>query len=87
MKIFEGLRKRSRSVNIAKSRLELLLTTDRTNCTPDNIENMRSDILNMISRYMNINPDEAEICMRQQISDNNHMRPVLFIQVPIEHIK
>jgi cell division topological specificity factor len=85
MSVFDGFQKNSRSVRIAKSRLELLLAADRTNCTPDNMNHMRSDVLNMISRYLNINPEEAEICMKQQNTDHNRMRSVLFIQVPVEN--
>lgn len=85
--MLKGFGKRSRSVQTAKSRLQILLTTDRTNCTPDNLNHMRSDILNMISRYMNIDPDKAEICMRQQPLGENRNVSVLCIQVPVEHNK
>ncbi len=85
--MLKGFGRRSRSVRTAKSRLQILLTTDRTNCTPDNLNHMRSDILNMISRYMNIDPDKAEICMRQQPMDEDGNVSVLCIQVPVEHNK
>ena len=82
-----GFGKKHSSVNTAKCRLQILLTADRTNCTPDNLNHMRSDILNMISRYMNIDSERAEICMRQQSFSQDCSRSILTIQVPVEHNK
>ena len=45
-------RKRKRSGKIAHDRLKILLVSDRAGCTPETMELIKNDILNVISKYV-----------------------------------
>ena len=44
--------KKKNSGNVAKDRLKLLLISDRADCSPDVMENIKNDIIQVISKYM-----------------------------------
>ncbi len=45
---------RPSSAEIAKNRLKVVLSYDRTNLTPDMLETLQSEIVNAISRHLDI---------------------------------
>ena len=45
-------RKRKRSGKIAHDRLKILLVSDRAGCSPETMELIKNDILNVISKYV-----------------------------------
>lgn len=49
------------SVQIAKDRLQTLLTADRIKCTPDMAEKLSSDIYHTMSKYMELRPECVDI--------------------------
>lgn len=49
------------SVNIAKERLRTLIIADRIQCTPDNIEKMSADIYQILSKYIELSPEEFKL--------------------------
>lgn len=49
------------SVLIAKDRLKSLLVSDRVNCTPDTFEKIQSELLQTISKYFEIIPEEFDV--------------------------
>ena len=51
MGIFDLFKKKN-SGDVAKDRLKLLLVSDRANCSPDVMEMIKNDIINVISKYM-----------------------------------
>ncbi|TVQ92768.1 MAG: cell division topological specificity factor MinE [Deltaproteobacteria bacterium] len=44
----------------AKQRLQLLLIHDQVDLSPAQMEQMRQEILEVVGRYVEINPDEME---------------------------
>ena len=52
--IFRKLFKRRRSGRIARERLQILLVTDRIGCNPNTTESIKNDIINTISKYIDI---------------------------------
>ena len=50
MGLFELFKKKN-SGGVAKDRLKLLLVSDRANCSPDVMEMIKNDIINVISKY------------------------------------
>ena len=52
MKIFG---KKEKSGQIAKQRLQVVLIHDRANVSPEVMENLKNDIIKVISNYMEIN--------------------------------
>ena len=57
--------KKKTSSDVAKDRLKLLLVSDRANCTPELMEMIKNDIINVISKYMDIDADGLEIQITQ----------------------
>ena len=56
MGLFDLFKKKN-SGDVAKDRLKLLLVSDRANCSPDVMELIKNDIINVISKYMIIDTD------------------------------
>ena len=59
--LFDRLTNRKRSAQSAKERLQLVLIHDRTDLTRTELEALRDDILEVISRHVNIDPDAVRI--------------------------
>ena len=64
MSLLDLFKKKS-SGTIAKDRLKLLLVSDRANCSPDVMEMIKNDIIQVISKYMEIDAEGLDI----QITD------------------
>ena len=54
------------SANSAKERLKLVLIHDRTDLTPSEMESLKNELLKVISRYIDIDPDAVNISMTQK---------------------
>ncbi|HTX78581.1 MAG TPA: cell division topological specificity factor MinE [Longilinea sp.] len=54
------------SASKAKERLKLVLIHDRTDLTPEALENLKNDLLDVISRYVSIDPESVRISMNQE---------------------
>ena len=61
--------KKKNSGNVAKDRLKLLLISDRADCSPDVMENIKNDIIQVISKYMEIDAEGLDIQITQTESD------------------
>ncbi len=49
------------SKNIAKERLQLVLIHDRTDISPELLDSLRNDLLEVISRYMDVDEKNIEM--------------------------
>lgn len=85
MKIFQFFRRKN-SGSIAKDRLKLLLVSDRANCSPEVMGMIKNDIVNIISKYMDIDRDGIEIKIKKTKTANG-VSPVLFANIPIKDMK
>jgi cell division topological specificity factor len=54
------------SANQAKERLKLVLIHDRTDLAPGQMENLKNDLLQVISKYIDIDPGAVNISMMQE---------------------
>lgn len=80
--------KKKNSGEVAKDRIKLLLISDRANCSPDVMENIKADIIKVISKYMEIDTDGLDIQITQTESDtSNGTVPALCANIPIREIK
>jgi len=76
------------SKNVAKDRLKLVLIHDRANCSTELLEMMKNDILQVISKYMDIDEtDDFDINISQTVSDRNEPVPVLYANIPIKNMR
>ena len=80
--------KKKNSGDVAKDRLKLLLVSDRANCSPDVMEAIKNDIIQVISKYMEIDPEGLDIQITQTESEtNNGTVPALYANIPIKDLK
>ena len=54
-----------KSANTAKERLKLVLIHDRTDLAPGMLESLKDDLIEVISRYVAIDPTAVRIDMEQ----------------------
>lgn len=87
MGLMDLFRKKS-SGEIAKDRLKLLLVSDRANCSPELMEQIKNDIIQVISKYMDIDAQGLDIQITETESDSNNGKvPALFANIPIKDLK
>lgn len=87
MGIFDVFKKKP-SGNVAKDRLKLLLVSDRANCSPEVMELIKNDIINVIKKYMEIDCEGLDIQITQTESETtNGAVPALIANIPIKEVK
>ncbi len=87
MSLLDLFKKKS-SGTIAKDRLKLLLVSDRANCSPDVMEMIKNDIIQVISKYMEIDAEGLDIQITQMDLDGNEGNvPSLYANIPIKDMK
>lgn len=90
MDFFSFFRKKQEisSGTVAKDRLKLVLVHDRVNCSSQVLEMLKTDIIKVISNYMEIDEEELDIQISQTQSDeNNGTVPVLYANIPIKSMR
>ena len=87
MRLFRFLFRRN-SKELAKDRLKLLLISDRTDCSADMLEMIKNDIIQVISKYMEIDTEGLDIQITRTESENhNGSVPALYANIPIICVK
>ena len=85
---FADFFKRKSSGNVAKDRLKLVLVSDRANCSPEIMEQIKNDIIKVISKYVEIDVEGLDIKITQTESEgDNGTVPALFANIPIKDLK
>lgn len=80
--------KKKNSGDVAKERLKLLLISDRAECSPDVMENIKNDIIQVISKYMEIDAEGLDIQITQtELDGSSGSVPALFANIPIKDLK
>jgi len=85
LKIFG--RESASSKDIAKERLRLILVHDRANVSPKFLELIKSQLIDMISNYMEIDEDGLELKMTRIDNEKNVSVPALVANIPIKRVK
>ena len=87
MGLFDIFKKKG-SGDMAKDRLKLILVSDRANCTPELMEMIKNDIINVISKYMEIDAEGLDILITQTESEGNDGNvPALYANIPIKDMR
>lgn len=87
MKLSDFFKKKTSS-DVAKDRLKLVLVSDRASCSPDLMKKIRSDIIEVLSKYAEIDMDNIDINITQMDSEDNGGKsaPALYANIPIKNI-
>lgn len=76
------------SKSIAKDRLKLVLIHDRANCSPEILEMIKTDIINVINRYMEVDERGLDIRISTVRSERtNQPVPALYANIPIKNMR
>ena len=70
------------SKELAKDRLKLVLIHDRASLSPAMMDNLRRDLVEVISKYMDFEETSLDVQMAEQ--DNMTM---LEVNIPVESVK
>lgn len=80
--------KKKTSSNVAKDRLKLVLVSDRANCSPEIMEQMKNDIIKVLSKYVEIDMEGLDIKITQTESEgNNGSVPALYANIPLKDLR
>ena len=80
MKVFG--RSEKRSGQIAKERLQVVLIHDRASVSPEIMEQLKGDIITVLSKYMDINRNEMEITR-----ENDANSVTLVANIPVHSMR
>ena len=60
------LRRQEASANTARERLQLVLAHDRTDLSPDLLEQMRREILEVVAKYVEIDIEDGAVSLETE---------------------
>jgi len=82
--LFKIFNRKPDSKSIAKSRLQLVLVQDRLNIAAPVLEMLKTDILKVISTYIEIDENELDIQFTKNASDG---APILIANIPVKELR
>lgn len=76
------------SKDVAKERLKLVLIHDRANVSPQFLEMIKSEIIKVITNYMDVDESALDIQLtRTKGEDGESVVPALYANIPIKNVK
>lgn len=72
---------------VAKDRLKLILIHDRGDLAPETLEKIRREILEVISKYIEIDVNDVEITLNKSKDIEGEGSPALIANIPIKNIR
>ena len=85
LKVFSN--KTTTPKDVAKDRLKLILIHDRGDIDPETIDKIRMEILQVLSKYIEIEADDDEIALNRAGSDEDGNGPALVANIPIKNMR
>lgn len=87
MSLFDFFKKSS-SKDTAKNRLKLVLIHDRANCSTEILEMLKNDIIQVISKYVDIDNEQLDIQISQSPTPGSKESvSTLCANIPIKNIR
>ena len=82
MKISDYMNKSSG--NIAKKRLQMVLVSDRVNCSPDIMEQIKQDMIHVLSKYVEVDLKDLDFRIEHTTPDSSSESiPSLRANIPL----
>ncbi|MBP5183593.1 MAG: cell division topological specificity factor MinE [Lachnospiraceae bacterium] len=75
--------KKKSSGDVAKNRLKLVLSSDKAGCSPEIMEQMKNEIIEVISKYIDVDTEGLEFKFRNASDGSNS----LLANIPIKEAK
>ena len=86
--IFKFLGKKQSSKDMAKDRLRLVLIHDRANVSPEFLETIKDEIMQVLEKYMDIADSGLNIQITPTEGADGHSQvPALTANIPIKKMK
>ena len=88
MKFMDFFRRKTSS-EVAKDRLKMVLVSDRSAVNPEIMERIKNDIIEVLSKYVEIDREGLDIKITQSEGENPEEKtgPALYANIPIRNIK
>ena len=75
------------SSDVAKNRLKVAITSDRAVCSPELMEQMKNDIIEVISKYLDIDTEGLDIKVtKTELDDSSGTINALLANIPIKEL-
>ncbi|MBD7910651.1 MULTISPECIES: cell division topological specificity factor MinE [Clostridium] len=87
MGIFSGFSNKQRPKDVAKDRLRLILIHDRGDIPTETIDKMRNEILEVLSKYIEIQADDVEIAVTKSDVIEGDVASSLVANIPIKGVR
>ncbi|MCQ2969850.1 MAG: cell division topological specificity factor MinE [Clostridium sp.] len=72
---------------VAKDRLKLILIHDRGDIDPETIDKIRGEILQVLSKYIEIEADDVEIALNKVGGNEDGNGPAIIANIPIKNMR
>lgn len=80
--------KKASSKDQAKERLQLVLIHDRANVSPEFLEMLKGEILEVLSKYVEINQEDFDVTLTSAPNEDGTRKvPALVANIPILQMK
>ena len=73
--------------DVAKDRLRLILIHDRGDIAPETLDKIREEILEVISKYIEIDVEDVDISLSKSEAIEGEGGPALVANIPIKNVR
>jgi cell division topological specificity factor len=87
MDLFRVFSNKTTPKDVAKDRLRLILIHDRGDLSPETLDTIRTEILEVISKYIEIDAEDVEIALNRTEDIEGNDSPALVANIPIKNVK
>lgn len=87
MGFFSFFKKKEKSKDIAKERLKLVLVQDRSNISPNLLEEIRKEILDIMSKYADVEEEGMDIKLTRMKRQDSSTVSAIVANIPFTNPK
>lgn len=87
MGFFKSLSSKPTPKEVAKDRLKLILIHDRGEIPQETIKKIKEEILDVISKYIDIQLDDVEISVSKNDDESENASSALVANIPIKNVR